>query len=560
MGVLSAAGVPPWDGTGERAEVVSVPQLLRRGFLSFPARRDIVERPRVMMEREADAIAPRPMADRRLAVIDVGSNTARLVIFQTAPGGFLRAIHEVKESPRLGLGVGADGSIGREAFDRGMAGLRRFAQTLEAFGNPRTVGVATSAVRDAPNGRSFVDKVAKETGIELRVLSGTEEARYAYLGLSSSWELETDLVADLGGGSLQIAATRKGMLQNSVSLPLGALRLTQRFFEHDPPKGREVDALREHVHDGLRDALEAIGRDRWRIFGVGGTVRSLAKVAINLREYPISRVHGFPLRSHDLEALGELLLDMPSEKRWAIPGIGADRAEVIVAGLIVIEELLRTSGTDLLTVSGTGIREGLALEEVRAQLPASAEELARRSVRGASEALAFSVAHGEEVEHVARQLFNLLADRLRWGEEERRALTVAAWMHDAGTAIDLWRHARHSAYLVRNVALWGLSQREILLASMVTYLHEGDEPPSSWRRDYLPLIRGSDIETRTPAWHAPLRRGDARGWGTEVLAPRRVGDPHDRARAERGFGPPSEGHRKGPQAAAARVPPGGTGA
>ena len=448
-----------------------------------------------MMEREADAIAPRPMADRRLAVIDVGSNTARLVIFQTAPGGFLRAIHEVKESPRLGLGVGADGSIGREAFDRGMAGLRRFAQTLEAFGNPRTVGVATSAVRDAPNGRSFVDKVAKETGIELRVLSGTEEARYAYLGLSSSWELETDLVADLGGGSLQIAATRKGMLQNSVSLPLGALRLTQRFFEHDPPKGREVDALREHVHDGLRDALEAIGRDRWRIFGVGGTVRSLAKVAINLREYtdlPGSMgSHCAPTTSRRSASSSSTC---PRKSAGRSRGIGADRAEVIVAGLIVIEELLRTSGTDLLTVSGTGIREGLALEEVRAQLPASAEELARRSVRGASEALAFSVAHGEEVEHVARQLFNLLADRLRSGGGGASGPTVAAWMHDAGTAIDLWRHARHSAYLVRNVALWGLSQREILLASMVTYLHEGDEPPSSWRRDYLPLIRGSDIE------------------------------------------------------------------
>ncbi|HEV2166810.1 MAG TPA: Ppx/GppA phosphatase family protein [Thermoplasmata archaeon] len=453
-----------------------------------------MERPRVMIEREAEASAVRPMADRRLAVVDVGSNTARLVVFQTAPGGFLRAIYETKESPRLGLGVGPDGSISREAFDRGLAGLTRFAQTLKAFGLPKTVGVATSAVRDAPNGRAFVEKVEKETGIELRVLSGTEEARYAYLGVSSSWELESDLICDLGGGSLQVAATRKGLLQNSVSLPLGALRLTQRFFEHDPPKGREVEALREHVHDGLRDALEAIGRERWRLFGVGGTVRSLAKVAIDLREYPIPRVHGFPLRAHDLEALGELLFGMPAEKRSAVPGIGTDRADVIVAGLVVIEELVRTSAADLLTVSGTGIREGLALEEVHAQLPATAEELARRSVEGASEALAFSVAHGEEVEHLARQLFNLLSKRSGWGEEERRALTVAAWMHDAGTAIDLWRHARHSAYLVRNVPLWGLSQREILLASMIAFLHEGDTPPSSWRRDFLPLIRGSDIE------------------------------------------------------------------
>lgn len=446
------------------------------------------------MDRNNEAVAVRPVADRRVGVVDVGSNTARLVVFQTAPGGFLRATYEAKESPRLGLAVAPDGAISRDAFDRGVAGLQRFSRMLRAFGAPRTVGVATSAVRDAPNGRAFVEKVHKETGLDLRVLTGTEEARYAFLGVSSSWELDNDLVCDLGGGSLQIAATRKGALHNSVSLPLGALRLTQRFFAHDPPKGREVEELREHVRLDLRDALEAIGPPHRRLFGVGGTVRALAKVAINLREYPIPRVHGFPLRSHDLEALGELLLDTPSEKRSSVPGIGTDRADVIVAGLVVFEELLRASGADGVTVSGTGIREGLALEEIHAPLPATAEELARRSVAGASEALAFSVEHGEQVERVARQLFDLVAVRRKWGEEERRALMVAAWMHDAGTAIDLWRHARHSAYLVRNVPLWGLSQREILIASMVAYLHEGDDAPSSWRRDFLPLIRGSDID------------------------------------------------------------------
>jgi exopolyphosphatase / guanosine-5'-triphosphate,3'-diphosphate pyrophosphatase len=447
------------------------------------------------MERGVDATSARPTPDRRVAVIDVGSNTARLVIFQTAPGGFLRAIDEVKESPRLGLRVGPDGALAPEAIQRGIAGLERFAQTLRTLGHPRTLGVATSAIRDAPNGPAFIDRIKKGTGIDLRVLSGTEEARYAYLGVSSSWELDQDLICDLGGGSLQIASTRKGLLQNSVSLPLGALRLTQRFFEHDPPKGREIEELREHVRGDLKDALEAMGREHGRLFGVGGTVRSLAKVAISLREYPIPRVHGFPLRSHDLEALEELLFDLPSEKRSSIPGIGADRADVIVAGLVVIGEIVRASGAGLMTVSGTGIREGLALEEIRAPLPATAEELARRSVEGAREALAFSVEHGDEVEGVARQLFNLLADRSHWGEEERRALTIAAWMHDAGTAVDLWRHARHSAYLLRNVPIWGLSQREILLASMAAFLHEGDEVPSSWRRDFLPLIRSSDLET-----------------------------------------------------------------
>jgi exopolyphosphatase/guanosine-5'-triphosphate,3'-diphosphate pyrophosphatase len=428
-------------------------------------------------------------------VVDVGSNTARLVMFRTSTSGGLRAVFERKESPRLGLGVAADGTLGREATERGIASLRRFAQTLRDLGNPTLVAVATSATRDAPNGEAFVQRVARETGINLRVLSEVEEARYAYLGVATACELTDDLVCDLGGGSLQIIASRGGRFQNSVSLPLGALRLRQRFLEHDPPKGREIDALRASVQEDIASAVKALGRGHRGIFGVGGTVRSLAKVAINLREYPISRVHGYPLGRRDLEALGELLFDMPTDKRSAIAGVGGDRADVIIAGLVVIQELLSETDQEQITVSGTGIREGIAAEATHAELPASSEELARRSVLAASDAFEFSIDHGVEVERVSRQLVDLLSPRLGWGTEERIALSVASWMHDSGTAVDLWRHGRHSAYLVRNFPLWGVSQREVLLASMATYVHEGDEPPSSWRKEFLPVIRPSDIGT-----------------------------------------------------------------
>ena len=433
--------------------------------------------------------------DGRLAVIDVGSNTARLVMFRIANSGSLRAVFERKESPRLGLGTAADGTLHKDAIERGIASLKRFAQTLRDLGNPTLVAIATSATRDAPNGAAFLQRVARETGISLRVLTEVEEARYAYLGVATACELDDDLICDLGGGSLQIVAARQGEFQNSISLPLGALRLTQRFLEHDPPKSRELEEMRSSVQEDIASAIKALGREHRGILGVGGTVRSLAKVAINLREYPISRVHGYPLGRRDLEALGELLFDMPSDKRSAIAGIGADRADVILAGLVVIEELLSETEQEQITVSATGIREGIGGEAVHADLPATAEELARRSVLAASEAFEFSMDHGVEVERVSGQLFDLLAPRLSWGAEERIALSVASWMHDSGTAVDLWRHGRHSSYLVRNFPIWGVSQREVLLASMATFVHEGDEPPSSWRKEFLPVIRPSDIGT-----------------------------------------------------------------
>ncbi|MCI4360582.1 MAG: hypothetical protein L3J91_02675, partial [Thermoplasmata archaeon] len=214
-----------------------------------------------------------------LAVIDLGSNTARLVIFETTSQGGFRSIFESKEVPRLGQGVSPDGSLSPEAVERGVGALRRFARQIHQAGDPLTLAVATSAVRDAPNGPEFLSRVARETGIRIRVLTGAEEGRYAYLGVAGAFELGRDLAVDLGGGSLQAALTIDGRLDRVVSLPLGALRLTQQFLVHDPPKGKELDLMRDHVREALKD-LPLPRSGPTHIYGVGGTIRCLARVAI----------------------------------------------------------------------------------------------------------------------------------------------------------------------------------------------------------------------------------------------------------------------------------------
>jgi exopolyphosphatase/guanosine-5'-triphosphate,3'-diphosphate pyrophosphatase len=427
--------------------------------------------------------------------MDIGSNTARCVVFETSAAGTVRAIYETKDAPRLGSGTAPDGSLSPEARVRGIAAVRRFSRVLRSLGVSKTLAVATSAVRDAPNGPEFVRDVARATGVPLRILSGTEEARYAYLGIASAWELSNDIVCDLGGGSLQIAEVRDGELRNSVSLPLGALRLSQRFFDHDPPKRREVDALREHVSDTLASVLEAFGGGPYRLFGIGGTVRSLARASIEFREYPVRRVHGYSLYEADIEALQELLSEMPAPRRRSIPGIGGDRADIVLAGIVVFSELLPAVQVERVIVSGTGIREGIALECLGAQLPASAETLAERSTAAASESFAFNLQHGEEVAETATTLYRSLSERFEdWGSSELLALRVAARMHDSGIAVDLWNHSRHSSYLIQNYPLWGLDQREVLLAAMAAYLHEGNPLTSDWKKGYLPILRPPDLE------------------------------------------------------------------
>lgn len=429
-----------------------------------------------------------------IGVIDIGSNTARLVVFETSEAGTVRATYEAKESPRLGLDLGPNGSLSEAAIARGIEAARRFRRAVRAAGAPQVLAVATSAVRDAPNGPEFLREVERAAGVNLRILSGQEEARYAYLGVASTWELKDDIVADLGGGSLQLAEVRAGSLRHAVSLPLGALRLSQRFFDHDPPKRREREELREYVRETVDSAVKAFGDRYDRLVGVGGTVRSLARASIDLRRFPIRRVHGYLLYDHDIDALHELLSEMPAEKRRSVPGIGSDRADVVLAGIVVLEELARSVRIDRWWVSGVGIREGIALEAIGAKLPATAEELVDRSVDAAAQSFSFDPAHGREVGACALALFDLLAERFEWGRSERRALRAAAGLHDAGIAIDLWNHARHSSYLLRNYPVWGLDQREVLLAAMAAYLHEGDDPPSEWKKAYLPVIRPAELD------------------------------------------------------------------
>jgi exopolyphosphatase / guanosine-5'-triphosphate,3'-diphosphate pyrophosphatase len=430
----------------------------------------------------------------QLAVIDLGSNTARLAIFEVTGEGGLRTLYEVKDVPRLGKGVREDLSLSPAAMERGLATLTRFSRHLTVMGNPPTIAIATSAVRDAPNGPVFVERIARRTGLLLRVISGEEEARLGYLGVASAWELDRDLIADLGGGSIQLASTRDGKLDRSTSLPLGALRLTQEFLHHDPPKRRELEAVKEYVRERFAGAHLPRPSEKLRLFGVGGTIRSLARVAMELREYPVQRVHGYRLNRRDLEVLEGILFEMSASQRREVPGISAARADVIVAGLIVVAGLLRRTDKEELWVTGHGIREGAVVDRLAIPVPASQEVLAFRSVTAAARAMGFSLIHGEQVRRLALSLFDRLQPRYGWTAGDRLVLSVASWMHDVGAVIDPWHHPQHSAYLIRNLSNLSLTDRDAVLASLVAYLHEGDEMPEGWGKTWRVILTPDDLQ------------------------------------------------------------------
>lgn len=415
-------------------------------------------------------------ADRckEVAVVDLGSNTARLVLFRSNRAGPPWSVFEAKETPRLAQDLGPLGRISSDGIERASATLARFGRIIRDRAPDAVALVATSAARDAPNRGRLLEVVGRRAGFPVRCLSGREEAYYAFRGAASSIPLGNDRVFDLGGGSIQVVSVRDGRFRTSLSLPLGALRMHAHFLKHDPPKEREFDALVDFLDISLEHVPRCAPNER--VVGVGGTVRSLARVLRETGELPYDDLHGAEIGRADLERLVDLFRETPTEMRREIPGLSADRADVALAGATVILRLLRRLGVAGLTVSVCGLREGVAAELLDQPVPRNAEIMAHRSALAAAVALGLSRTHAEGVRRHARALYRLAVARGRLAPELGRVVDVAAILHDAGTAISYAHHPAHSAYLVTYRPLYGLSPRERTLAAGAVDLHERYEP------------------------------------------------------------------------------------
>ncbi len=302
-----------------------------------------------------------------IALLDLGSNAARFLLARVNPGVGYRVLRRERVQTRLGAGI--RGHLPQEAVDRTLASASRF---LESLGNgngngsrPRVMAVATAAVRDAPNRDRLIEPLRVLGGVEVCVLSGREEARLGALAALRSLRVRDGVVADLGGGSLQLARIRSGVVQSVASLPLGAVRTTWRFLASDPPRLSELRALRQEVRERVLGVLPP-ARHGDELIGLGGTVRALARLhleAVSGPRGPRRSRHGLRLHQSDVTAIRERLEAVPLRRRRRIRGLKAERADIILAGAITIEELMVFGGYLTLTVCKKGVRDGILWHE-----------------------------------------------------------------------------------------------------------------------------------------------------------------------------------------------------
>jgi exopolyphosphatase/guanosine-5'-triphosphate,3'-diphosphate pyrophosphatase len=412
----------------------------------------------------------------RIGIIDLGSNTTRLVVMGYTPHHSFRLLDEVRETVRLAEGVGDDGQLRPAPMARGVEAMKMFHSYCKSTGVTKIVPVATSATRDAANQAEFLTRVTRESGLRLRVLSTEEEAYYGYLGAVNALDLRDGFVIDIGGGSAEVTAVRGRGFVRSFSRPAGVLRFSERYVRSDPISGRDFKALHEAAAESFAGVEWLNETSGTTLAGIGGTIRTLAEIDQKLGGYPLDRVHGHSFSRDRLDEIIGMLRGMTLRQREDMPGLSRDRADLILAGAVILQQLMERGRFAAITVSGQGLREGLFYEHfLVGETPPLFSDMRGFSVQNLARIYNYEALHAAKVRDLSLSLFDQLRPLHGYGEWERELLGYAAQLHDVGVAISYYDHHKHGAYLVMNSALQGISHREIvILALLVRYHRKGD--------------------------------------------------------------------------------------
>ncbi len=294
-----------------------------------------------------------------LALVELGSNAVRCLVASVLPGVGFQVLREERVQTRLS--AGRPGVLSPTAIRETTDAIRRFLREARREYRPRILAVATSAVREATNRNELLEKLQREAGVSVRILSGLEEALLGTQAALRSLSFRNGTVADLGGGSLQLSHVREEEITSAASLPLGSVRTTFRFFKSDPPTAQQVQALRQEVQRQLERKffLSTSGNE---MVGLGGTIRTLGRMHLTAINKQRSRL-GLSLQRADITALRERMEGLSARERTQLGGLKEERADVILAGTVVVEEVMRLGNYRTLTVCTEGVRQGLLLRE-----------------------------------------------------------------------------------------------------------------------------------------------------------------------------------------------------
>ena len=447
------------------------------------------------------------------AAIDAGTNSFHLVVAESAPNGSFTILTRERENVRLGSGASDMNELSENAMDRGIQALQRLKRLAHDSGASKVTTIATSAIREAENGKGFIARAEQEAGLRIDVVSGTEEARLIHLGVLQALDFfsRQHLVVDIGGGSTEFVVAKEVEPLLLRSLKIGAIRLSDRFFPNGVSTRSSVDDCRSHIESFLGPLSDEITEVGFEVAaGSSGTIRTLAKVSNALNGNRAYTTGSLSLHQSDLTTLVTSLGAMETpEERSRLPGLDERRSDIIVAGGILLDVIMQRLRIKTLEVSEFALREGILLEEIRRASDHSADPLRRLSQLRRSSVMTVAGEYCKDLDHVlhvtdlALQLFDGLAEVHHLGAPERELFEAAGILHNVGTFISHSAHHRHSYYLIRNSdRLLGFTENEIEMVAQVARYHRKSGPKAR-HPDFASLNEDEQLKV---TWMAAMLR------------------------------------------------------
>ena len=423
----------------------------------------------------------------RIAAIDIGTNSIHMIVVQVRPDLSFEVIDREKDMVRLGAG-GLDGkSLTPTATAAALQTLSKFRRLADSHKVDEIIAAATSATREADNGGDFIDDVARQTGIRIRIISGTEEARLIHLAAAYGVDVGASraCVIDIGGGSVEITLGTASALTMAQSFKTGVIRLTERYVKSDPLDRRDERRLVKYLRATMQPYLEEIAtRGFDRAIGTSGTILSLGTVALAENTTRVDEVRNRRVPAKAIRRLRKRLVEANLQERLRIPAMDPRRADLSVGGAILLDTILRGIGAEEITLCDLALREGLVLDYIqqnsaRIRKVDRYPDVRRRSIIELGERCHYWSEHAQQVTRLALSLFDQTRSAHGLGDREREWLEYGALLHDIGVHISYEKHHRHSYYLIKNGDLRGFEPQETEVIALIARYHRQATPKKS---------------------------------------------------------------------------------
>ncbi len=430
---------------------------------------------------------------QRIAIIDIGSNSARLVISHIYKNGSYHMVYTQKETLRLAQKVNSDNLLTEEAFSGTINTMRSFVQMCQLYKVDKTIAVATAAIRNSENGAELVQRVAEETGLQLHILSGNAEAYISYLGVINTIAQEDGIIFDLGGGSTELILFHNRKIVHSISIPFGAVNITNIFHTRD--------TLTPDAYSSLSFFLATqLSQQPWLkqkglpLIGVGGTARAVAKIIQREKKYPATKLHNYSYSLQLFRSFFNKIRKTDFAGRSKISGLSEERNDLILAGCSIINCLLEATGCKTIITSGCGLREGLFYDYYFKlhNMPLIAENILEHSRNNVLGLTGLNIEHAQRVKDLAMCMFRSWQELHQLPSSYEPLLETAAVLHDIGITINYYSHQRHSAYMVQNAMLFGLTHKEQMMTSAIAGWHNGVSKNYYRTKFYTELLNDDD--------------------------------------------------------------------